>query len=79
MESLYAPDSTPQSSEVAEEAIRALAHGLPRAVSQPHDMDARCEALRGAWLAGWALGVGWALLMGVAYRVWEMTHPQKPI
>lgn len=30
-------------------------------------------------LAGWALGVGWALLMGVAYRVWEMTHPQKPL
>ena len=29
VESLYAPDSTPQSSEVAEEAIRALAHGLP--------------------------------------------------
>ena len=30
VESLYAPDSTPESSMVAEEAIRALAHGLPR-------------------------------------------------
>ena len=29
VESLYAPDSTPQSSEVAEEAIRRLVHGLP--------------------------------------------------
>ena len=33
VESLYAPDGTPQSSDVAEEAIRALAHGLPRAVA----------------------------------------------
>jgi len=30
-------------------------------------------------IAGWALGVGWALLMGVAYRVWELRHPQEPI
>ena len=56
VESLYAPDRTPQSSEVAEEAIRALAHGLPRAVSQPDDMEGayrsapRCLARR--------LGVG---------------------
>jgi maleylacetate reductase len=56
VESLYAPDSTSQSSEVAEEAIRALAHGLPRVVMQPEDLKARTEALRGAWLAGWALG-----------------------
>ena len=32
VEALYAPDSTLESSEVAEEAIRALADGLPRAV-----------------------------------------------
>lgn len=30
-------------------------------------------------LAGWALGIAWALLMGVAYRVWEIRHPQKPL
>ncbi len=30
-------------------------------------------------LAGWALGIAWALLMGVAYRVWEIQHPQKPL
>ena len=29
-------------------------------------------------LAGWALGVGWALLMGVAYRVWQMTRARQP-
>jgi maleylacetate reductase len=66
VESLYAPDSTPQSCEVAEEAIRALAHGLPRAVSQPNDMDARTEALRGAWLAGWALG---STTMGLHHKL----------
>jgi maleylacetate reductase len=56
VESLYAPDATPQSWEVAEEAIRALAQGLPGAVRQPDDLDARAKTLRGAWLAGWALG-----------------------
>ncbi len=66
VESLYAPDSTPQSLEVAVEAIRALAHGLPRAVSQPDDMDARSEALRGAWLAGWALG---STTMGLHHKL----------
>ena len=66
VESLYAPDGTPQSQEVAEEAIRALAHGLPRAVSQPDDMDARTQALRGAWLAGWALG---STTMGLHHKL----------
>ena len=66
VESLYAPDSTPQSSDVAAEAIRALAHGLPRAVSQPDDMDGRSEALRGAWLAGWALG---STTMGLHHKL----------
>ena len=66
VESLYAPDSNPQSAEVAEEAIRALAHGLPGAVSQPGDMDARTQALRGAWLAGWALG---STTMGLHHKL----------
>jgi maleylacetate reductase len=56
VESLYAPDSTAQSLEIAEEAIGALAHGLPRAVSHPDDLEARTITLRGAWLASWALG-----------------------
>ena len=57
VESLYAPDSTAKSSVVAEEAIRALAYGLPRAVRQPDDLNARTETLRGAWLGGWSLGI----------------------
>jgi len=43
VESLYAPDSTAQSLDVAEEAIGALARGLSRAVSQPSDLKARTE------------------------------------
>jgi maleylacetate reductase len=66
VESLYAPDSTSQSSEVAEEAIRALAHGLPRGVSQPEDLKARTKTLRGAWLAGWALG---STTMGLHHKL----------
>jgi maleylacetate reductase len=66
VESLYAPDSTRQSSEVSEEAIRALAQSLPRAVSRPDDMDARAQALRGAWLAGWALG---STTMGLHHKL----------
>jgi undecaprenyl-diphosphatase len=30
-------------------------------------------------LAGWALGIAWALLTGVAFRVWEIRHPQEPL
>jgi maleylacetate reductase len=66
VESLYAPDRTRQSSEVAEEAIHALADGLPRAVSQPDDLKARTETLRGAWLAGWALG---STTMGLHHKL----------
>jgi maleylacetate reductase len=66
VESLYAPDSTPQSSEVAEEAIRALAYGLPWAVRHPDDLNARTETLRGAWLAGWSLG---STTMGLHHKL----------
>jgi maleylacetate reductase len=66
VESLYAPDSTALSLEVAEEAIRILAYGLPRAVSEPDDLEARTAALRGAWLAGWALG---STTMGLHHKL----------
>jgi maleylacetate reductase len=66
VESLYAPDSTAQSLDVAEEAIRVLAYGLPRAVSEPDDLEARTAALRGAWLAGWALG---STTMGLHHKL----------
>ena len=66
LESLYAPDATPRSLEVAEEAIRALADGLPDAVARPDDLEARTAALRGAWFAGWALG---STTMGLQHKL----------
>jgi maleylacetate reductase len=66
VESLYAPDATSPSSDIAEEAIRALAHGLPDAVNRPDDREARTATLRGAWLAGWALG---STTMGLHHKL----------
>ena len=62
VEALYAQDANPIISIMAEEGIRALAQSLPVVVKQPDDLEARAEALYGAWLAGSALGsVGMAL------------------
>lgn len=43
-------------SMMAEEGIRALASALPTVVEDPANMEARSEALYGAWLAGITLG-----------------------
>jgi alcohol dehydrogenase class IV len=62
VEALYAQDANPVTSLMAEEGIRALAQSLPTVVREPQNLDARGEALYGAWLAGAALGtVGMAL------------------
>lgn len=62
VEALYAEDANPVISMLAEEGIRAMAQGLPMIVKKPADMEARSNALYGAWLAGTALGaVGMAL------------------
>ena len=62
VEALYAQDANPITSLMAEEGIRALASSLPVVVSEPDNVDARAEALYGAWLAGASLGnVGMAL------------------
>jgi maleylacetate reductase len=61
-EALYAQDSNPVTSLMAEEGIRALAAALPVIVSDPENAAARAEALYGAWLCGICLGtVGMAL------------------
>lgn len=52
VEALYAHNANPISSMMAEEGIRALAHGLPCVVDDPSDLGARTECLYGAWLAG---------------------------
>ena len=51
-EALYAHDGNPIVSLMAEEGIRALASALPRIVSNPANVEARTDALYGAWLAG---------------------------
>lgn len=52
VEALYAHDGNPIVSMMAEEGIRALASALPRVMENPKDIDARSDALYGAWLAG---------------------------
>lgn len=62
VEALYAEDANPIISLMAEDGIRALAAALPRVMKRPDDLEARGEALYGAWLAGASLGaVGMAL------------------
>lgn len=61
-EALYAQDTNPIMSLLAEEGVRALARGLPAVVANPQDIDARSDCLYGAWLCGAVLGsVGMAL------------------
>jgi maleylacetate reductase len=78
IEALYAPDATSTSSAVAEEAIVTLVHALPRVVGQPTDVEARTRALRGAWLAGWSLGINTmglhhklAHVLGGTFQLWH--------
>lgn len=61
-EGLYAQDSNPIMTLLAEEGLRAMARALPGIVADPADMQARSDALYGAWLCGTVLGnVGMAL------------------
>ena len=52
VEAFYAPGANPIASLMAEEGIRALASGVPTAVSDPEDLEGRTETLYGAHLAG---------------------------
>ncbi|HZQ74103.1 MAG TPA: maleylacetate reductase [Burkholderiales bacterium] len=51
-EALYAVDGNPIISMIAEEGIRALACALPGVLRNGKDVEARSDALYGAWLAG---------------------------
>lgn len=55
VEALYAPDASPIPSLAAAEGVRALSAALPRIVAEGTDIDARRDALYGAWLCGTAL------------------------
>lgn len=61
-EALYAKDANPIISMLAEKGIRAMAGSLPLIVRDPANLEARSNALYGAWLGGVSLGaVGMAL------------------
>ncbi|MHC2256559.1 maleylacetate reductase [Bradyrhizobium embrapense] len=61
-EALYARDGNPITALMAEEAIAKLASSLPEVIARPRDLDARSDALYGAWLCAVCLGtVGMAL------------------
>jgi len=66
VEALYAPDANPIVSLFAAEGIRALARSLPVIVDEPANMEARGDALYGAWLSGAALA---AASMGLHHRL----------
>ncbi|WP_449433534.1 maleylacetate reductase [Pseudomonas putida] len=55
-EGLYAHNASPVHRLMAEEGIRALAKALPALQRDPGDLEARGNALYGAWLCGAVLG-----------------------
>ncbi|MCU0942133.1 MAG: maleylacetate reductase [Hydrogenophaga sp.] len=61
-EGLYSAEGNPVIDLMAEEGIAAIGRALPRIVVRPGDVEARGDALYGAWLCGIVLGsVGMAL------------------
>lgn len=62
VEALYAQDGNPIASMFAIKGIQTLARSLPRVMQNPKDVDARSDALLGAWFCGKCLaGVGVSL------------------
>jgi alcohol dehydrogenase class IV len=62
VEALYAQDGNPVTSMLAEQGIAALARALPLIVADTRHIEARSDALFGAWACGNCLGtVGMSL------------------
>ena len=80
VEALYAQDANPITSMLAEDAIRRLSRALPTIVADPADLEARGEALYGAWACGTCLGaVGMSLhhkLCHVLGGSFDMPHAE---
>jgi maleylacetate reductase len=80
VEALYAQDANPIISMMAEEGIRALAAALPIVVREPANLEARSDALYGAWLAGISLGsAGMALHHKLCHTLggtWNLPHAE---
>ena len=56
VEALYAKDANPLITSLAEQGIAAIGRALPRIHANPHDREARSDALFGAWACGTCLG-----------------------
>lgn len=65
VEALYAPEADPAMRLVARSGLLRLVRTLPRVVGDPADVEARTEALLGAYQAGMALSCG----MGLHHRI----------
>jgi maleylacetate reductase len=65
-EGLYAHDGNPITALMAEEGIRASAAALFPLASDPQDIEARSDALYGAWLCGSVLGT---VSMGLHHKL----------
>ncbi len=57
VEALYAESPSPISRFAAEQGLDELVAGLPASIERPGDLGARTTALRGAYLAGLAVGL----------------------
>ena len=81
VEALYARESNPVISLLAEQGIAAFARALPVIARQPDDLDARADALYGAWLCGVCLGsVGMALHHKLCHTLGGMFNlPHAPM
>jgi maleylacetate reductase len=66
VEALYAPDSNSLTTSAALEGLRLLATALPLLHATPDDREQRGDALRGAWLGGFALGT---VQMGLHHKL----------
>jgi maleylacetate reductase len=79
-EALYAENSNPITTMMAEEGIRALAQGMPEVATHPRDLDGRSDCLYGAWLCGSVLGTtSMALhhkLCHVLGGTWNLPHAE---
>ncbi|MEO5756024.1 MAG: maleylacetate reductase [Mesorhizobium sp.] len=79
-EALYAQDRNPVSTLMATEGLRALRDALPILVKQPRHLEARGDALYGAWLCGTVLGtVGMALHHKICHTLggsFDMPHAE---
>jgi maleylacetate reductase len=65
-EALYASDGNPVIALMAEEGVRAIAGVLPTLAADASNLEARANALYGAWLCGSVLG---AVSMGLHHKL----------